>query len=156
MELTDAIVTAIAGIKDAERRSQMLRRIVLNEAYYNLGIIEVLRTKAVAASADDRDRLVRQLRTGSRGAHDLFSVEKGTLAKLKDAMARLVGDEDHDEIDDFAAWTDTEVYHYTLNKIDVLKAIVEAQLACAPKLHLDRRLANIRIALHALVGKLRV
>lgn len=156
MELAQTIISTLTAVKDAEKRAAMLRRLVLNEAYFNLAIVDVIGTKAVAASSADRDRLIARLRTDTRCAHGLFSVEKGAFARIKAFLGGMVGGAEEPEVEDFAGWSDSEVYHYALNKIDVLKAIVEAKLDCQEKLQLGRRLAGIRRALLALVDKLRV
>lgn len=155
MDIADSAITVINGIRDAERRCLMLRRFVLNEAFFNSGILDVLRTKALAGNAKDRDRLILRLRTGSRDAHALFSVEKGAWGRMKDTVMRWIVGADAEPVADFAGWTETEIYHYVLNKIDVLKALVEAQLAGEPQLGFDRRLDNIRHGLQELIRRLR-
>lgn len=154
MELSGGLIQLLSAIQDEEKRSAMVRRIVLNEAYFNLGIIKVLGTKCVSQHHADRNKLILQLRTDSRAAHDLFSIERGTVSSLKDRLLGWLDGTGPRHEADFADWKDSEIYHYCLNKIDILKVIVAAQLESEDKLILSARIASIRGGLLALVGKL--
>lgn len=150
-----SIIGFVGAIKDDERRADAVRRLVLNEAYFNLGLLGVIDARCVARKTRDRNRLIRRLRSDSRTAHDLFSVEKGTASRIRDRILDWIDGPRQSQSADFQDWTASEVYHFCLTKIDVLKAVVESELESEGGLLLARRLRNIRVGLLALVGKLR-
>jgi hypothetical protein len=154
MDLPDRILDALIALKDDDKKQAMARRIVLNESHFNLGVIKVIETKCVSAKPADRNKLIRRLRTGSRTAHDLLVVDKGAVSAIKDRILDWINGAGPRSEADFADWTDSEVYHFCLNKIEVLQAIVESELESEDRLMIARRLANIRTGLIALVRKL--
>ena len=127
---------------------------VINEAYFNLSILDVMNTQAIRSNAKDRNRLIRALKTDSRQAQAVLSVDKGMVAKLKDRILKLMDQSSSAKVEDFNDWTDTEIYHFVLNKIDVLKTIVTSELEHEDRLLINRRLANIRHAVVALIRKM--
>ncbi len=81
-----SVIGFVGAIKDDERRADAVRRLVLNEAYFNLGLLGVIDARCVARKTRDRNRLILRLRSDSRTAHDLFSVEKGTASRIRDRI----------------------------------------------------------------------
>lgn len=151
MDVTDGLISLFSSITDDERKATLVRRMVLNEAYFNLGILQLLETKCISRKTRDRNKLIARLRSGSREAHDLFQVEKGVASRLKERFLHLFEGPGPQHEQDFDGWSDTEIYHYALNKIDLLKTIIDADLESESQLLITKRLTTIRSALLALV-----
>lgn len=151
MQPVDSIFDAIKGVRDIDRQRTIARKVALNEAYFNVGLIDVIGTKTVAASTSDRNKLILALKTQSRGAFDVYNIDKGFFTKFLLKAKGLLGGDEQDGESKFTGWTETELHHYVMIKIDILKAIIAAELAGENKLRIDQRITNIKHALIALI-----
>lgn len=151
MQPVDSIFDAIKGVRDVDRQRTIARKVALNEAYFNVGIIDVIETKTVAASTSDRNKLILALRTQSRGAFDVYNIDKSFFRKFLLKAKGLLGGGEPDAESKFTGWTETELHHYVMIKIDILKALIAADLAGESKLRIAQRLTNIKHALIALI-----
>jgi hypothetical protein len=151
MQPVDSIFDAIKGVRDVDRQRTIARKVALNEAYFNVGIIDVIETKTVTASTSDRNKLILALKTQSRGAFDVYNIDKGFFGKFLLKAKGLLGGGDPDTESKFTGWTETELHHYVMIKIDILKAIIAADLAGENKLRIAQRITNIKHALIALI-----
>ena len=155
MDSIDGILETIKGISDTGRQKTIARKVALNEAYFNIGIIDVIETKAVMASKDDRNKLILTLKTASRDAFDIYNIDKGFFGKFIAKTRTLFqssGQDGEQEPDKFTGWTETEIHHYVTNRIDILKAIVSAGLVNEPKLRIAQRVSTIKHAIVALIN----
>ena len=151
MESINTVLEALKGIHDVDRQRTIARKVALNEAYYNVGIIDLIETKAVMGSRSDRNKLILTLRTDSRGAFDVYNIDKGFFGKvLHRAHGILNGKQDQEETK-YTGWSETEIHHFVMTKIDILKSLVACKLACEPKLRISQRVGNIKHALIALI-----
>src|SRR3954469_7097795 len=82
MESIDTILETLKGMHDSDRLWTIARKVALNEAYFNVGLIDVIETKAVQGSRSDRNKLIMKLQTASRGAFDIYNIDKGLFGKL--------------------------------------------------------------------------
>ncbi len=151
MQPVDTIFDALKGVRDIDRQRTIARKVALNEAYFNIGIIDVIETKTVMASKSDRNKLILSLKTESRGAFDVYNIDKSFFGKFLIKAKGIFGGGEQDTEDKFTGWTETELHHYVMVKIDILKAIVAADLAGEGKLRIDRRVNNIKHAVIALI-----
>ena len=156
MESIDTVLSTIKGVHDVDRQRTIARKVALNEAYFNVGIIDVIETKAVQSSKGDRNKLILTLKTDSRGAFDVYNIDKSFFGKFLHKAKRLLRTSDDATDDKFAGWSETELHHYVVTKIDILKAIVAAELTNEAKLRVDRRVNNIKHAIIALIDTIGV
>jgi hypothetical protein len=154
MQPVDSILDALKGVRDIDRQRTIARKVALNEAYFNVGIIDVIGTKTVTASKSDRNKLILALKTESREAFDVYNIDKGFFGKFILKAKGIFGGGDQDPEDKFTGWTETELHHYVVVKIDILKALVAADLAGESKLRIDQRVNNIKHAIIALIDSI--
>jgi len=154
MESIDTILETLKGMHDSDRQWTIARKVALNEAYFNVGLIDVIETKAVQGSRSDRNKLIMKLQTASRGAFDIYNIDKGLFGKLLHRAKGMIGGAAKDESQRFTGWTETELHHDVVTKIDILKAIIGAGLSNESKLRIDQRVNNIKHATMALIDRI--
>jgi hypothetical protein len=159
MDSIDTLIHAFKGIHDLDRQRTIARKVALNEAYYNIGLFDIIETKALSESRLDRNKLILKLRTDSKGAFDIYNIDKSFFGKFvhkaKTTLA-VTALESTSPPDKYADWTETEIHHYVVSKIEILKAVVEAKLSNESKLRIMQRVKNIKQATRALIDTIGV
>lgn len=154
MDSIETLIHAFKGIHDVDRQRTIARKIALNEAYYNVGLIDIMQTKALAESRSDRNKLILRLKTDSKGAFDIYNIDKTFFGKFVKRAQELIrkGETPQEAAENrFTGWSETEIHHYVIAKIEIVKAVVEAKLANEAKLRIDLRIKNIKQATVALI-----
>jgi hypothetical protein len=157
----DKLIELLRSITDATTRRGAVRTLVLNEAFYNKAIIDLLETKAISGCTADRNKLILELRTDSRKVKDVLDIDRTAFDKVKGAIWRLVAMDppapEQEAITDerFAALAETDLYHYTMNRIEVLQTVVRLQLQHEADIRFTIRIANLRRATRALIERMR-
>jgi hypothetical protein len=156
----DQLVDLLRTITDATTRRAAVRTLVLNEAFYNKALIDLIEIEAITACPADRNKLILELRTDSRRVKEILDIDRTAVDKVRTAIAKMVAFDSPGEADAhadarFAKLTETDLYHYVMNRIEILQTVVRLGLQQEGNIRFAVRIANIRRATLGLIERMR-